>query len=129
MFSFEISIQNLNSITLKSVEIPLILNNIRPLNGTTSISFTFTYNSYINITASNGIVAGAYTTVSSLISAINTAIAITIAPYTGLTLNFSTTTNNSGYQICVITTNASNFNLNVSTLTTMLGFIYTSKKL
>ena len=80
----------MNSITLKSVEIPLILNNIRPLNGTTSISFNFTYNSYINITVSNGIIPGAYTSVSFLITAINTALAIVIALYTGLTINFAT---------------------------------------
>ena len=46
------SLKKLNSITLKSVDIPLILNKIRTLIGTTSISFSFTYNSYINITVS-----------------------------------------------------------------------------
>ena len=73
--------------------------------------------------------AGSYTNVSSLITAINTSLAISISPYSGLTLNFSTTINNSGYQICVITTNASNFNLNVSNLTTILGFIYSSNRI
>ena len=121
--------KKVNSITLKSVEIPLILNKIRSLNGTTSISFTFTYNSYINITVSNGIVAGVYTSVSSLLISINTVLGIVMAPYTGLNLSFATTTNSSGYQICVITTNVANFNLNVSTLTTILGFLYSSNRI
>ena len=91
--------KNLNSIALKSVELPLKLNNIRPLNGTTSISFTFTNNTYINITVSNEIVGGACTTVASLVTAINTALGITITQYSGLTLYF-TTKYSSGLQVC-----------------------------
>ena len=59
MLSSKFRLQNLNNVTLKSVEIPLILNNHRPLNGTTSLSFTFNYNTCINIKVSKGIVAGA----------------------------------------------------------------------
>ena len=79
-FPLKDPLKSLNSITLKSLEIPLILFNIRPLNGTTTISFTFTYKSFINITASNGIVAGSYTNVASLLTVINTLIAIVIPP-------------------------------------------------
>ena len=86
-------LKNLNNITLKSIEIPLISNIICPLNGATSISFTFTSNTYINITVSNGIVAGVYTTAASLMTAINTTLAIVISPYSRLKLNFATTTN------------------------------------
>ena len=79
-FPLKYPLKNLNRITLKSVEIPLVLKKIGPLNGTTSIRFTCTYNIYINTTVSNGIVARAYTTVAYLITAINTALAILIAP-------------------------------------------------
>ena len=81
--SLKQSLTILSSITLKSVETPLILNNIRPHNGKTCISFTFTYNNYRNVTISNGVVAGAFTTVSSLMTAITTALAIVIAAYSG----------------------------------------------
>ena len=55
-------------------------------------------------------------------TAITTALRIIITPYTGLTLNFATTTNSSGFQVCIITTIATNFILNPSPLTTIIGF-------
>ena len=105
------------------------MNNNTPFNSTTSISFTYAYNSYINLTVSNGIVAGAYTTKAISITAIYTTFPIGIAPYTRLNSNFATTTNNSGYQIYVIKFNAPKFKLNISSLTTMLGFIYTCNRI
>ena len=69
-FPLKYQLKNLNRTTLKSVRLPLILNNVWPFNGTTTISFCFINNRYINITLSNWIIAGTYTSIASLITAI-----------------------------------------------------------
>ena len=116
-------LKNVSRMTLKSVEIPLILNNIRTLNNTATIGFTFTYGSFINVYVSNSIISGQYNSISSLITAINTAISIVISSYTGFTISFSSTLSNFGFTVCAITTNASNLVLTPSLLATVLGFI------
>ena len=112
-FPLKKPLQNLKSITLRSVEIPVVLNNIRPLNGSSNYT-------NINITVSDA--TAAYTGTNTILSAINTAVGNAIVPYGSLTVNFTLSTGAAGFQVCQILTNASNFVLNQSTLATMIGF-------
>ena len=98
--------KNLKSITLRSVETLLVIKIIRPLNGSFTISFTFTFSTYPNITITVSVATAAYTGVNTVLSAINTAVGNAIVTYGLLKINFRVSTGISGFQVCQILTNA-----------------------
>ena len=99
MFSFKKSLQNLKSITFRSVEIPEVLNNIRPLNGSSTISFNFTYSTYTKIKITDSVATAAYTGVNTILSAINSAVGNATISYRSLTVNFTLSTGVAGFQV------------------------------
>ena len=111
-FPLNNSLQNLKSITLKSVEIPVVLNNIRPLNGSFTISFTFTYSTYTNITIKLSVATAAYTGVNTILASINNAVGNAIISYGSLTVKFTLSTGVACFQVYQILANATNFVLN-----------------
>ena len=67
-------ITNIKLISLKSIELPIQFKNIRDSNGSNSFIFTFTYSDYSNITVNLKIPETNYTTITSLINALNNSI-------------------------------------------------------
>ena len=116
--------QNSKSIILRSVEISVGLNKIRPFNGSSTIIFNFTYSTYSNITISVSVATASYTGVKTILAAINTAVGNAKIGYRSLTVNFTLSTGAAGFQVYQILTNAANFVLNQSTLATMIGVLY-----
>ena len=81
MLSSKISINKLNSISLRNDEILVVFNNIGPLNGSTSIGFTFTFSTYTNVTVLTTIATGQYEVVGTFLSANTTAVSNAIVSY------------------------------------------------
>ena len=112
-------ISNLKEISLKSVEFPLFFNNIRSANLSNLFSFNFNYSTFNNISINCLINEQNYITISSLLTAINSAINSAITSYAGL--SFVLSVSNTNY--IRITTNASQIILNKSILiNNILGF-------
>ena len=65
-FSLNNPLQNLKSITLRSVEIPVGLNNIRSQNGSSTISFNFTNSTYTDISITVSVGTASYTGVDTI---------------------------------------------------------------
>ena len=87
-FPFKFPIINLKSITLKSVEMPIVLNTLRNANNSCAFNIRFTYggsNSGFTVV----LTARKYYTINSLLSLINTRISEVIGGTPGLTINFS----------------------------------------
>ena len=112
-------IKKIKSLSLKSVELPILFYNVRSSNSTNTFTFTFTYSSWTNQAVTVTITESNYT-ITTLLSALNTAISTAITSYSGLTLTIS---NNSTTNKLYFTTNASSMSFNSSQLiTNMLGF-------
>ena len=112
-------ITNIKEISLKSVEFPLFFNNIRSSNISNLFNFNFNYSTFNNISISVTITEQNYITISSLITAINSAISSAITSYSGLSFVLSVVNTN----YIRITTNATQIILNKSILmNNILGF-------
>ena len=94
------------------LKIPVVLNKIRPVNGSSTISFTFTYLTNTNITIIVSVATAADTGVNTFLSAVNTAVGNAIINYGLLTVIYTLSTGVAGFQVFRISTNASNFVLN-----------------
>ena len=103
---------------------PVVLENIRPLNGSFTISFTFTYSIYTNINIIVSVATAPYKGTNTILAAINTSVGNAIVPYGSLTINFTVSTGAAGLQVRQILTNATIFDLYQSTLATMIEFLY-----
>ena len=82
-------ITNIKEISLKSVEFPLFFNNIRLSNNSNLFTFNFNYSTFNNISISITISESNYITISSLLTAINSAISSAISTYSGLSFVLS----------------------------------------
>ena len=112
-------ITNIKEISLKSVEFPLFFNNIRSANLSNFFNFNFNYSTFNNISISVLIEEKNYINISSLLSAINSAISSAITSYNGLSFVLSVVNTN----YIKITTNATQIILNKSILmNNILGF-------
>ena len=112
-------ITNIKEISLKSVEFPLFFNNIRLSNNSNLFTFNFNYSTFNNISISITISESNYITISSLLTAINSAISTAISTYTGLSFVLSVVNTN----YIRITTNATQIILNKCLLiNNILGF-------
>ena len=125
--TFKSPLKNVKRITLKSVEMPLFYGMIRKNNDSGTISFTFTYNTFVNVTISATISPNLHT-VSSLITAINNQISgvLNANLYTGVSVVLSTVnffSNATSNLMCSITHNCSSFTLNDTPLLNILGFV------
>jgi hypothetical protein len=111
-FPFKYPLKNLKSIALKSVEMPLNLYTLRPENGSCKLGLTFTYSTYTDIYLQFDVNDGIYTTISSLITKINTAITAqaNFASYTGLNITFGTLSV-FGTNVCSITNNCTSLTI------------------
>ena len=87
-FTLKNPLHILKSITLRSVEILVVLHNISPVHGSSTISFKFTYSTLIKITKTVLVTTAAYTGVKTISAAINTAVGNAIVPYGSLTVSF-----------------------------------------
>ena len=113
------SVTNIKEISLKSLELPIFFNNIRSANNSNLFSFNFNYSTFNNIVINVTIPEQNYITISSLLTAINSAISSAISGYSGLT--FVLSVYNTNY--IRITTNATQIILNKSLLiNNILGF-------
>ena len=93
-FPFKTTPENVKSISLKSVEIPLFLSSIRNGNGSNTFTFTFSFNgalTYTNVTRTFTIISGNYT-VANLITAINNGISSSISDVAGMSFSISAQT-------------------------------------
>ena len=90
-FPLKQTIKNIKSISLKSVNMPLYLYNIRIESNLQKLGFTFTKNTYVDVHIDCNISASSYTE-SSLISAINSSISTALTPYAGVTITLTTST-------------------------------------
>ena len=123
-FPLKQPLQNVKRITLKSVEMPLNLYTLRPENGSCKLGLTFTYSTWTNIYLQFDVNDGIYTTASSLITKINTAITglANFASYTGLNITFGTITV-FGTTVCSITNNCTSLTIDETPLTKyILGY-------
>ena len=113
-YQLKYPLQNVTKITLKSVELPIgssTLNNVRLNNNTNMLSFIYTISTYNNAGKSLTIPLGNYSTIASLITAINTA--ITGTTFLGSpTITFGTTTSTTtGQTHCTITHNCTSLTI------------------
>jgi len=83
------SVTNIKEISLKSLELPIFFNNIRSANNSNLFTFTFSYSSFNNIIINVTITELNYITITSLITAINSAISSAISAYSGLSIVLS----------------------------------------
>ena len=118
-------LQNVSKITLKTVELPIgssTPNNVRLNNDTNLLSFSYNIATTIGAGKSLTIPLGNYSTIASLITAINTAITGTTL-LGSPTITFGTTTSTTtGQTHCTITHNCSSFTLFSGNLSqTLLG--------
>jgi hypothetical protein len=74
-------IHNIKEISLKSIEMPLFFNNIRAANNSNLFSFKFSYGVYNNISINCLIPELNYTTINSLIDALNSSIVTALSSY------------------------------------------------
>ena len=110
-------ISNIKEISLKSIEMPLFFNNIRTTNNSNLFSFKFVYSNYISINIT--IPESNYTNINSLLTALNSSIALELEIYNGVSVVLSLTNN---YYI-TITHNCSSLTLDKNILTNyILGF-------
>ena len=110
-------ISNIIEISLKSLEMPLFYNNIRASNNSNLFSFKFTYSNIISIACT--IPENNYTSINSLLTAINSSIALELEIYSGLSIVLSVVNT---YYI-QITHNCTSLTLNKCLLINyMLGF-------
>ena len=118
-FPFKVAIKNIKSISLKSVQIPLLLYNIRAgLTNTNTFSFRFTYSTFNNITLTFTLTPNNYTS-TTLITAINNAIVTILTPYTGTSIVLSIVNN-----FCTIIHNCTSlFVIKLLLSSSILGFI------
>jgi len=126
-FAFS-AIKNVKKITLKSVEMPITLPTVRQQNSSDNIKFTFSYGSFNNISISVNLPLSENTTISSLLTDINTSISSALSSYAGVSIVFSSVSAYLG-NICSITYNCSSFTLEKTPLIIyILGFTnrYTS---
>ena len=72
---------NIKEISLKSLEMPLFFNNIRSANNSNLFLFNFTYGSYNNISIGLTIPELNYISITSLLTALNNKINISLALY------------------------------------------------
>ena len=111
-------ISNIKEISLKSLEMPLFFNNIRTANN----SNVFTFKIYINtniISITCTIPEDNYTSINSLLTALNSSISLELEIYDGVSVVFTLTNN---YYI-TITHNCSSLTLDKNILTNnILGF-------
>jgi len=116
-------IKYVKSIEPISVEMPLQFFNIRNSNLSDTLSFTFTYSTYINIPITVVITNQSYTSCSLLLTAINTAVSTALSFYIGLGLTFSLSVSNNRVQLIC---NATSLTFNQGILiTNMLGYLPT----
>ena len=114
-------ISNIKEISLKSIEMPLFFNNIRTSNNSNIFSFNFSCSSlgFNNISIGCTIPELNYTTINSLLAALNNSVSTALSSYTGVSLFFNSDTT---YYI-TITHNCSSLTLNKNILTNnILGF-------
>ena len=127
-FPLKFPIKNLRRLTLKSVEIPLILSNVRNNNGTILFPILFNIGAFTNIFKAILIPVGSYTTTSALLTAINSAITAQLNTPTnyGATITLSAIVEpngRSGLTICSVAHNCSSLQIQQSGLTQhILGF-------
>ena len=82
---------NIKEISLKSLEMPLFFNNIRSANNSNLFLFNFTYGVYNNISIGITIPELNYISISSLLTALNNKINISLALYAGVSINLTLT--------------------------------------
>jgi hypothetical protein len=114
-------ISNIKEISLKSIEMPLFFNNIRTSNNSNIFSFNFSCSSlgFNNISIGCTIPELNYTSINSLLAALNNSVSTALSSYTGVSLFFNSDTT---YYI-TITHNCSSLTLNKNILTNnILGF-------
>ena len=83
------TVTNIKEISLKSIKLPLFFNNIRSSNNSNLFNFIFSYSTFNNIVINVIIAEQNYITISSLITAINSAISSAISIYSGLSIVLS----------------------------------------
>jgi hypothetical protein len=113
-------IRHVSQISLKSLEMPILFNNIRAANGSNKIIFKFTYSTFTNITVTVTMPEGNYININTILSALNSAIVTATTGYAGLSLVFLLypLTN-----LITISTNATALTLTPTILlTNVLGF-------
>ena len=119
-YSLKYPLRNVSKITLKSVELPIGFtapNNVRYNNDTVRLDIMYTISTFTNVSRNITVNPGSYSSITSLIIAINTAIntsGLSGAP----TINFTSTTNTTtGFTHCSITHNCTSLTIYPSTLT------------
>jgi len=113
LFPLRTPILNLKKITLKSVEMPIILTTLRTQNNTITLGFKFSYGTYNNVYITTSLQDGFYTT-STLLSIINNTISGYVTPY-GASIVLSTLSVYYGV-VCQITHNCTSLTLDNSPL-------------
>jgi hypothetical protein len=86
-----VPVENVTSVSLKMVEIPMTASNIRNSNLSDTFTYTFNFGSYVNITRTVTLTNMNHTSIASLLSDLNTAIALSISVgglYTGFYITF-----------------------------------------
>ena len=120
-FPFKFPIINLKSITLKSVEMPIVLTTLRNANNTCAFYIRYTFggsNSGLTVVLTDR----KYYTINSLLSLINTRISMAISGIVGLSIVFSSAEAASGF-LCVIDHNCTSIEIEDTPLTrNILGF-------
>jgi hypothetical protein len=93
-FNLSSPLSNVKTISLKSIEMPLAIHNVRAINGSNYISLIFSFSTYVKQPLIISVVDGYYT-IDALIVAINNAINanITMYPYFSLSLQIDSTVN------------------------------------
>ena len=80
------SLTNIKEISLKSLEMPLFFNNVRSANNSNLFYFSFNYGSYNNISIGLTIPELNYISISSLLTALNNQIIISLTSYPGINI-------------------------------------------
>ena len=120
-YSLKFPLQNVSQITLKSIELPLgssTPNNIRYNHDTVRLDIMYTISTFTNVSRNITVKPGAYSSIASLLTAINTAITTTVGLSGSPTINFTSITDSTtGFTHCSVTHNCTSLTIYPSTLT------------
>ena len=121
-YPLKYSLKNLKSITLKSVEMPIALPNIRLHNSSHKIGLTFTYSTYTNVSISFNLSPNTYTNTSLLTAINNQLTGVLGSTYPGLSISFTSLSSLFG-NYCSINNNCTSLTIDNTVMTNyILGF-------
>ena len=125
LFPFKFPLRNLRTITLKSVEMPILQHTLKVLNDSHRIAFRFTSGSYVNTYVEVTVTSKQYSSASELLTLINSQLAGSLSVY-GVSISLSEEPASYFSPLCKITHTCTSITL-ISTILSFHILGYTNK--